>query len=128
MTESGYYPAGAQYDSSAPYNQTDMPEHKFNVTVCQTLSKNVTVATRDYHCEEDGEDVCYNTEDTDWNEAYKETHETVESLLAQFKEMLEEKIEECENFESYNKSRISRLKHLAEECSNWCVNEFEVVE
>lgn len=132
MIESGYYPPGAEFDPNAPYNQVDPPEHDFEVTVSQTLSRNVTVTTQDYSYEEDvdedGAYVNYNTEDTDWKEVYNNEHETIESLLTQFKEMLEAKIEECENFEADNKKYIAHLKYLAEECEGWCVDDFEVIQ
>ena len=41
MTESGYYPPGAEHDPNAPWNQEELPEREIEVTVSVTLSKSV---------------------------------------------------------------------------------------
>ena len=43
MSESGYYPAGAEYDPRAPWNQVEPKPKKVEVTVSITLSKTVEV-------------------------------------------------------------------------------------
>ena len=53
MSESGYYPAGAEYDPRAPWNQVDPEPRKIEVTVSITLSKTVEVEVTDYTAEED---------------------------------------------------------------------------
>lgn len=133
MIESGYYPPGAEFDSNAPYNSSEPPKREFEVTASQTLSRNVTVKTDEYVLEEDWDDdlgrcdSC-NTDDTDWKKIYENQHETIPSLLSEFKEMLEAKIEECENFEPHNKKYIAHLKYLSQECEDWCVDDFEVIQ
>ena len=41
MSESGYYPAGAEYDPNAPWNQVEYPEKEIEVTVLVSLEKTV---------------------------------------------------------------------------------------
>ena len=53
MIESGYYPAGAEYDPKAPWNQVEPKSKKVEVTVSITLSKTVEVEVTDYTAEED---------------------------------------------------------------------------
>ena len=53
MSESGYYPAGAEYDPRAPWNQVEPKPKKVEVTVSITLSKTVEVEVTDYIAEED---------------------------------------------------------------------------
>ena len=48
MTESGYYPPGAEYNPKAPWNQVDPEPRKIEVTVSITLSKTVEVEVTDY--------------------------------------------------------------------------------
>lgn len=56
MSESGYYPAGAEYDPRAPWNQVDPEPRKVEVTVSITLSKTVEVEVTDYIAEEDSDE------------------------------------------------------------------------
>lgn len=56
MTESGYYPPGAEYDPNAPWNQADNPEREIEVLVSVTLSKTVKVKVSDYRIIDSGKD------------------------------------------------------------------------
>lgn len=47
MRESGYYPEGAEFDSSAPYNEKEFPKKELEVTINLTLSKKVTIEVDD---------------------------------------------------------------------------------
>lgn len=47
------YPAGAEYDPKAPWNQVEPKPKKVEVTVSITLSKTVEVEVTDYTAEED---------------------------------------------------------------------------
>jgi len=132
MTESGYYPAGAEHDPNAPYNQIELPEREFTVTVTCSVDKEVTVHTSDYYKDEDwdeddGKITSIDTSDTNWIKAYQEEHETIEDLLMEFKTFLEAKIKECENFPE-DSSTFARYKYLKEECENWVTHDLEVVE
>lgn len=132
MTESGYYPAGAEHDPNAPYNQVELPEKEFKVTVTFSVDKEVTVHTSNYTVDEDydediGKVISLDTSDTNFNSAYLEEHETIEGLLDEFKTLLEAKIEELENFPE-NKNTLERYKYLKSECEGWVTHDFEVVE
>lgn len=52
--ESGYYPAGAEHDPNAPWNQVDPPEEEVEVTISITLSRTVKVTVTDYTVEDEG--------------------------------------------------------------------------
>lgn len=56
MTESGYYPPGAEHDPNAPWNQVDNPEREIEVTVSVTLSKTVKIKVSDYEITDSGKD------------------------------------------------------------------------
>ena len=47
MSESGYYPAGAEYDTNAPWNQIDPEPQEVEVTISMTISKTVKVKVTD---------------------------------------------------------------------------------
>lgn len=133
MIESGYYPAGAEFDKDAPYNQVDPEEREFEVTISQCLSKTVTVLTSNYveieDYDEDGKCLSIDTSNTDWMEAYNESHETPEELIKEFKDLLNMCITTIENNkEASNEGMLKRFKYLKSECENWCIDETEVVE
>ena len=132
MTESGYYPAGAEHDPNAPYNQVELSKKEFKVTVTFSVDKEVIVHTSDYTIDEDydediGKVISLDTSDTNFNSAYLEEHETIEGLLDEFKTLLEAKIEELENFPE-DKDTLERYKYLKSECESWVTHDFEVVE
>lgn len=131
--ESGYYPPGAEHDPNAPYNQEDLEDKEFDVTISQTLSKNTTVSTNDYipgyqyqESEWDGDGYCAvtyqesdDTSDTNWEEAYKSNHDTPLKIINLFKQFLEDKVN-IENMEEW------RRQYLINECSDWVEDDFAV--
>ena len=145
MRESDYYAPGSYRDPSAPWNQIEIPEQKFDVTISQTLSKNTTVTTNDYIPGASGVDYepddeggyCScgwhdpdDTSDTNWNEAYKKEHYTPIDLIELFKETLKQQLESWEGMDymPYAKKEIKRIEHLIDECSSWIDDETEVCE
>ena len=65
MTESGYYPMGAEFDKNAPYNQVEPEPLEIEVTVSVTLSKTMKIKVNDYleEIEEDEEGIYRITRD-----------------------------------------------------------------
>ena len=149
MRESGYFPAGAEFDPSAPYNQSDIPEKDFEVTCSQSLSKTVTVCTDNYipgasgvDYERDDEGGTYaspwhdedDTSDTNWAEEYHDNdHYIPIQLIKLFKERCELELKSLDNsdtFEltpSFYKKKKWELKHLIEECEGWIEDETEYI-
>lgn len=62
------YPAGAEYDPKAPWNQEDPKPRKIEVTVSITLSKTVEVEVTDYTAEEDYDEDGYNGTSYDYSD------------------------------------------------------------
>ena len=147
MRESGCYPAGAEFDPNAPWNEPVIPERDFDVTCSQSLSKTVTVTTDNYipgasgcDYEPDGEGgycACGwhdpdDTSDTNWSQEYDENgHYTPLELIEKYKEELSENLKKLEE---YGKSLHSKkpywwiqrkrnLEHLIEECEGWIEDE-----
>ena len=54
MKESGYYPAGAEFDPRAPWNEEEQPYKEVEVTVSITVSKTMKIPVKDYVMYEDG--------------------------------------------------------------------------
>lgn len=126
MRESGYYPPGAEFDPSAPYNQEELPEKDFSVTISQTLSKSVTVTTDDYWPEYDEEDghTYINTSNTDWKKAYEDCDFKIQDLLEELKEYI---LKDISNYSSMSGKGVY-LKRLLEACDGWVEDDYEVVE
>ena len=55
MKESGYYPAGAEFDPRAPWNEVELPPKEVEVTISAIVSKAMKVPVRDQTIEEEGE-------------------------------------------------------------------------
>ena len=54
MKESGYYPAGAEFDPRAPWNEVELPPKDVEVTISAIVSKTMKVPVRDYTIDEEG--------------------------------------------------------------------------
>ena len=54
MKESGYYPAGAEFDPRAPWNEVELPPKDIEVTISAIVSKTIKVPVRDYIIDEEG--------------------------------------------------------------------------
>lgn len=118
MRESGYYPPGAEFDPNAPYNEPVIPERDFEVDVEYVLQKkSVNVTTDDYRPEFDDETghVDANTEDTDWENAYKNSHYTIPELLSELESYIKQDLELYKG----NATKERQLKEMLEDCQGW---------
>lgn len=136
MIESGYFPPGAEYDVNAPYNQVENPEEEFNVTIVETLSKDVTIFTTNYNLEVDcDEGGCYrncDTSDTPWKDEYKKQGCTAIETIIAVKTYLEEvrlqqliDLSNCRNLTESERKELRVVKDLIEQCSGWKQEEIE---
>ena len=106
MAESGYYPAGAEHDPNAPWNQEDIPEIEVEVTVSVTLSKTLKIKVSDYTVDSEG-----NVDYSDCN-----LREAVENQI-----ILPQEAYKYVNLYTFNKHET------IEDLSNWDVDDFEVI-
>lgn len=98
MRESGYYPPGAEFDPSAPYNEVEPPEIDLGVTVYETLTKETSVITNNAY---------YVTDEEGWSgletgnfkpiEEYQEQNELLSIVIAKAKEEITKLREEAES-------------------------------
>ena len=137
MIESGYYPPGTEFDTNAPWNQSDPEPVEVDVTISQSLSRSTTITVTDYiakeweDCEPDEEDGFYRTDgvdydfsDSDLKGAYEEQEYTIPELLDYLKAYLITDIAECDK----ESGRKKKLQHILACCEGWEVDETEVVE
>ena len=69
MKESGYYPAGAEFDPRAPWNEVELPPKDVEVTVSITVSRTMKVPVTDYVIDDEGIDFS----NCDLNKAIKDS-------------------------------------------------------
>lgn len=139
MRESDYYPAGAYSDPYAPYNEVEVPERNFEVSVTETLTRTATVTTQKYCPEFDEEDgrTYANTDDTDWHEVYKDNFMPLAKVMEEMKKEtelflsdIEQRIKECSKDDHQQKwklaQRRNRLKALYGNMDGWQQSDMEV--
>ena len=121
MKESGNFPIGAENNPLAPYNEPLVPDLDFDVTMSQSLSKNVTICTDRYNVDDLNE--------TEWSKIYSEEHYTPLQLIQMYKEKLKEQLESWEGMEDLfvGKKQIQRIEYLIEECEGWTDDETECI-
>lgn len=145
MYDNYNYPAGAD-TPDAPWNEVEVPEKDFDVTISQSLSRDITVTTNNYvpgasgvdyePDDEGGYCACGwqdsdDTSDTDWAEVYKENgHLTPLQLIERFHAIL--KVEQknverrqAKKFSPIRKMKLGFIKHLIAECEGWTNDETE---
>ena len=118
MTESGYYPPGAEHDPNAPWNQKELPEREIEVTVSVTLSKTVKIKVSDYTITDSGKD-----EDGEY-------FEDVDYSDCDLKGAVEEQVylpqEAGQLIDDFAIGTV-KAKNIVEDLSNWNVDEMEVI-
>lgn len=122
-------PMGAEYDSSAPWNQVENPEIEHDCEVTEIITRKVTLSTTDYIAEDDWNDefgkcMVTDTSETDWNEEYSSQEYTVLELIARLKSYVEEDIKNTQP----NTDKVRKLRRLLRSCNGWEQVELEVEE
>lgn len=125
------YPAGAD-TPDAPWNEMENPEKAFEVYASQTLSRNSTIMTKDYHLsvskeyDDDGHPFAVtelDTSETDWKSAYTDCSMTPMSIIDTAKELAQYLREE-----GVEKVKGINLSDFIAECTGWIEDDFEVCE
>jgi hypothetical protein len=119
LSPNSNYPHMSQSEwDNAPWNEPVIPEQDFEVDVEYVLQKKaVKVTTDDYSPEFDEETghVDANTEDTDWENAYENSHYTIPELLSELESYIKQDLERYKG--SATKER--QLKEMLEDCQGW---------
>ena len=115
MTESGYYPPGAEHSPNAPWNQEELPEREIEVTVSVTLSKTVKIKVSDYTITDSGKD-----EDGDY-------FEDVDYSDCDLKGAVEEQITLPQNAWDYIAPKSKKEVQAMFDLKGWNVDVMEVI-
>ena len=126
MTESGYYPPGAEFDPNAPYNQIEPEPIKLDVYITQVFSKPANIEVTDYEYEIDEFGKYYDTSNCDLKGATNNQIITIEDILTELPKIYKELT--TNDSDTITKYQLNRLKVLAKACEGWNLDEFEVVE
>lgn len=94
MRESGYYPMGAEFDPSAPWNEREQAPITVECEVVTTIVKHVDVETKSYYRESPEPwngmyGYNYDTSDVDWDEEYNEQYLSIPELLDNMRRLLQ---------------------------------------
>lgn len=121
------YPPGAANDPNAPYNEVEVPEREFDVTISMSLSRTVQCYTNKYIPEVDEENghLYVDTSDTPWNEVYGDNHKTIPELLEELKKYIQKDLDNLADDETKMDKAFHRrrLEFLLTECDEWTVDE-----
>lgn len=141
---SNYPPMSQSQWDSAPFNEIVVPEKKFDITCCQTLSRTAVVTTNNYIPGAEGCDYEPNGEGgycsfgwqdpddtfgTDWSKEYESNgYKTPLQLIQMLQEYLEKDLREIQkdmlpNDRSFKATKVRMLKGLIEECECWTEDE-----
>lgn len=114
----------SQWDA-APWNEPIIPERDFDVRVTQVLVKDDTISTDQYQPEYDEETgtTYANTDDTDWNNVYKEVACTPDMLIAVCKKLAQHLVDN-----GIKRIDGTWLPSIIKECDGWEVDETTVSE
>lgn len=115
------YPAGAEHDPNAPYNEPSAQEYDFDVEVTATLSCSTTVTSYDaYKIVEEEEDGCYSwieKENCDFKEDFKRDMYTPTELIRYLKDLVEKDLKKHPN------TSWDVRKQVLESCNMWLAGE-----
>lgn len=100
-------------------------ERCFDVTVSQTLSRNSSVSTSNYDIFEDEDGLAsYKIDEyTSIKSLYEEQHYSIPQLLDILKKECKHKL-----MNTQSQRKANYLKGIIEDCENWCVDDYEVIE
>ena len=125
MTESGYYPMGAEFDKNAPYNQVEPEPLEIEVTVSVTLSKTMKIKVNDYLEEiENDEEGKHRNIDFSVCDLQSAVNEQV-YLPQDSGSIVDNYINKCTK--SKSESAYKETKKIIEDLSGWNVDEMEVI-
>lgn len=115
MTESGYYPPGAEYNPNAPWNEKPQPKKLIPVTISITMSKSAYIYVDDYEILATG---------TDEDGAY---FEDIDYSDCNLKKAVEEQITLPQNAWDYIAPKSKKEVQAIFDLKGWNVDDMEVV-
>lgn len=126
MYESGYYPAGAEHDPNAPWNQSEPDAVAKDIEYSCTIKRTASVETTDYvpgTWEKDEDGVGYRDgddfSDTDWLSDFKQQYRTPSELI----DLLKDTAERLANGERPVTPDVKFWKDVVADCEKWTIED-----
>ena len=122
MRESGYYPAGAEFDPRAPWNEVEPEEITRNCDVWTAVRKTMSIPTTNYVSYDPLDDP--DTSDVDWGDEFAVRCRDIPEILKEL----------CELVRKYapvtlaSKRELRYIKELLEDAEGWETEETHVEE
>lgn len=121
------YPAGAECDSRAPWNEQKLPEQEVEVTCSNTLSKSTTISVDDYEVTEYDEkgNPCFDYSDSDLKKVFLNNYYTAKEALdlaAEFAKKVYTTLDRKEH-----SGLVSAAVDVFNACEGWNEDELEIV-
>ena len=117
MYDNYNYPPGAD-NASAPWNEREIPEQRFDCEVSVTLTRNSSFFSEDYCCDEDGCDLLAGADTVG---AYNEQHKSIPDLLVELEKYI------CGELQgNISRDRRHELEQMLDDCRGWQVYETEI--
>ena len=129
---SDYYPAGAENDPNAPYNQVTPDPVNVDVEACYTLTRKAVVSTINYEAEDwddwdcsDGEvrhigGTDYDFSNTNFIDEFENDFHTPLELFEELKIRVESELELIPDKSTLTAKRLQRL---LKSCENWSIED-----
>ncbi len=133
MRESGYYPAGAEHDPNAPWNEKPIQDVEFDVNVVQSVERTCSVITNTYMpvYDEDTREEYNDTSNVDWNREWMNQYMSIPDLLSEFAKYAEQELKVLDQLseDAWRTREQKRYwKKIIENCKGWRVVDTEVEE
>ena len=135
MMDSDNYPAGLTDNSpNCPWSEHENDDKEYPCIVTETLSKEIFVATKNYHEYEDVDDEghydhWYEFDNVDWKEEYITRESTLKDILDKCVDVFEKVEQYCTKdflLGSIDDNVLQDIRLLKEECDGWVSHEIEV--
>lgn len=125
MYESGYYPAGAEHDPNAPWNQSEPEPVSKVIDYSCTMSRTAAVGITDYvpgTWEKDEDGFAFRDGDdfsnTDWLSEFKETWRTPKELIDLLKDVASQLAQGV-----MPSKKANFWKDVVADCESWTIDD-----
>lgn len=122
MLESGYYPAGAEFDPNAPWNECDPEEITRECDIWNSVRKTMPIATTDYvpvNPLDDDPDLS----EVDWSDEFATRHYDIPELLEELSNLVRKYAPQ-----GMTVSEQRHIRRVLSEAEGWETDELHVEE
>lgn len=130
MKEFGYYyPAGAEFDSNAPWNRVEPPEVDFDINITCVVERETQITTDQVYYDEDRWALC---DDADTYHAYDYDYASIPEMLSELVKYIDgemlvlKKSIKDKTASKTERERYRELQRMRESAVGWEISECEI--